>query len=69
MKSAIRHIITLDGRDDRILPTIGNLLQFTTELSGIIFRVVNTFLNTFARNFYFIFNLIRKTFITFRTRG
>ncbi|XP_077284274.1 sorting and assembly machinery component 50 homolog B [Arctopsyche grandis] len=35
MKSAVRHIITLDGRDDRILPTIGNLLQFTTELSGL----------------------------------
>lgn len=35
MKSALRHIVSVDHRDDGIFPTRGSLLQFTSEVAGL----------------------------------
>lgn len=35
MKSAIRHIVSTDLRDDNIFPTGGTFLQNTTEIAGL----------------------------------
>lgn len=35
LKSAIRHIITVDRRDGTIFPTNGTLVQCTTEIAGL----------------------------------
>lgn len=34
MKSTIRHIVAIDKRDDKIFPTVGNLIKFTSEVAG-----------------------------------
>ncbi|KYB27071.1 sorting and assembly machinery component 50 homolog [Tribolium castaneum] len=35
LKSALRHIISIDLRDDLIFPTSGSLLQLTSEVAGL----------------------------------
>lgn len=35
MKSALRHIFSVDLRDERIFPTCGSLFQLTSEGAGI----------------------------------
>lgn len=35
LKSAIRHILSIDLRDDTIFPSCGSLFQFTSEFSGL----------------------------------
>ena len=35
MKSVIRHIVTVDHRDDAIFPTKGSWVQFSSELAGL----------------------------------
>ncbi|KAK0085898.1 hypothetical protein PV326_005755 [Microctonus aethiopoides] len=35
LKSLLRHICSIDKRDDTIFPTSGNLVQFTSELAGL----------------------------------
>lgn len=35
LKSALRHILTVDGRDEPIFPTCGGLASLTTELAGL----------------------------------
>lgn len=35
LKSALRHILSIDRRDDTIFPTGGSHVQFTTELAGL----------------------------------
>ncbi|CAH0712787.1 unnamed protein product, partial [Brenthis ino] len=35
MKSVIRHIVTVDHRDDAIFPTRGTWVQFSSELAGL----------------------------------
>lgn len=35
LKSALRHICSIDKRDDKVFPTSGSLVQFTTELAGL----------------------------------
>lgn len=35
LKSALRHIFSIDVRDDLIFPSYGGLFQLTTEVAGI----------------------------------
>lgn len=35
LKSALRHVISIDLRDDLIFPTAGSLLQLTSEVTGL----------------------------------
>ncbi|KAF5284155.1 hypothetical protein FQR65_LT00155 [Abscondita terminalis] len=35
LKSALRHILTFDGRDDHIFPTCGTLFQLSSEVAGV----------------------------------
>lgn len=35
LKSALRHILSIDKRDETIFPTSGSLVKFTTELAGL----------------------------------
>lgn len=35
LKSAVRHICTMDRRDDIFFPTRGTLMQFTSEVAGL----------------------------------
>ncbi|XP_014246815.1 sorting and assembly machinery component 50 homolog [Cimex lectularius] len=35
LKSCLRHILTVEGRDATIFPSIGSLLKFSTELAGL----------------------------------
>ncbi|XP_076642464.1 sorting and assembly machinery component 50 homolog A isoform X1 [Halictus rubicundus] len=35
LKSALRHICTIDKRDSTIFPTMGSLVQFSTEVAGL----------------------------------
>lgn len=35
LKSALRHICSIDKRDDTIFPTSGSFMQFTTEIAGL----------------------------------
>ncbi|XP_011305816.1 sorting and assembly machinery component 50 homolog isoform X2 [Fopius arisanus] len=35
LKSALRHICSIDKRDDKVFPSSGSLVQFTTELAGL----------------------------------
>ncbi|XP_012263969.2 sorting and assembly machinery component 50 homolog [Athalia rosae] len=35
LKSALRHICSMDRRDNAIFPTVGSLVQFTTEVAGL----------------------------------
>ncbi|VVD04755.1 unnamed protein product [Leptidea sinapis] len=41
LKSIIRHIVTVDHRDDTIFPSQGTWVQFTSELSGLGGGVAN----------------------------
>lgn len=34
LKSALKHILSIDARDDLIFPSCGTLFQLTTELAG-----------------------------------
>lgn len=35
LKSALRHILSIDLRDDVIFPSCGSLLQITSEFAGV----------------------------------
>lgn len=35
LKSALRHICSIDKRDSLIFPTTGSLVQFSTEVAGL----------------------------------
>lgn len=35
MKSALKHILSIDLRDEKIFPTCGSLFQLTSELAGV----------------------------------
>jgi outer membrane protein insertion porin family len=35
LKSSLKHIISIDLRDDVIFPTLGSLLQLTSEAAGL----------------------------------
>ncbi|XP_050358562.1 sorting and assembly machinery component 50 homolog [Nymphalis io] len=41
MKSVIRHIVTVDHRDEAVFPTRGTWVQFTSELAGLGGGVAN----------------------------
>lgn len=59
MKSAVRHILSVDRRDDRILPTTGSFLKFTSELSG--FKIIQYFFIKISYEKLFKINNILKT--------
>lgn len=35
LKSALRHICSIDKRDSSIFPTMGNFVQFSSEVAGL----------------------------------